>query len=186
MSVAPPKQTKVFCFFFSKKKLFLKRTFARLNAAALALAFLATPAAAQPMPVPPPAAQTPAAKPVPITITGAWARATAPGQTEGAAYVTLSSPGGDRLIGVDTAAAGMAMLHQSLKKNGVAEMRDLDALGLPAGKTVKLSPGGVHIMLMDLKNGLKPGDTLKLSLSFAHAGRRDIDVPVRPIGADGP
>jgi len=187
--IATPKQIKVFCFFFSKKKFFRERKnqrpFAHLGALLLALA-VANPALAQTMSMPMPAAEPAPPKPVPITITGAWARATAPGQTEGAAYVTLSSPGGDRLVGVDTDAAGMAMLHIALKKNNVEEMRDLDALNLPAGKTVHLAPGGVHIMLMDLKSGLKAGDTVKLSLSFAHAGRRDITVPVMPIGASGP
>lgn len=167
-----------------------------MRLATLALTLLTGPALGQSMPSSMPGMQMPAPSPSTapapqpaapaIHISSAWARATAPGQTEAAAYLTLTSLQGDRLIGIDTSEAGMAMLHSMVKKNGIAEMRDLDAITLPAGKPVHLAPGGVHIMLMDLKSPLKPGDTLHLSLSFAHAGRQDIAVPVKPIGASGP
>ena len=68
-----------------------------------------------------------------MTARDAWARATVPGADTGALYVTLRAQGGpDRLVGVDTAVAGMAMLHVSAEQGGVMTMRDLDSVELPA------------------------------------------------------
>jgi copper(I)-binding protein len=122
----------------------------------------------------------------PVSVTGAWARATLPGQDEGVAYMTLRSPAGDSLMGVDTDQAQMAMLHQSTSAGGMAGMSDVTSIPLPLGKSVALSPNGLHIMLMGVKHRLKPGDTLHLTLHFARAADQTIDVPVRPAGAAGP
>ena len=129
---------------------------------------------------------TGAAWAAPVDVTGAWARATLPHQDEGAAYLTLRSATGDTLTGIDTPEAGMAMLHQTTVSGGMSSMSDVESVTLPAGQAVSLAPNGTHIMLMDLKHPLKSGDTLHLTLSFAHAGRQDVTVPVRPVGATGP
>jgi copper(I)-binding protein len=122
----------------------------------------------------------------PVAITGAWARATLPHQDEGVAYLTLQSPQGDTLASVASPQAGMVMLHQTEQKNGMADMEDMDSLALPAGKSVALAPGGMHLMLMDLKHPLKAGDTLHLSLVFKNAGSQDVAVPVLSVHATGP
>jgi copper(I)-binding protein len=122
----------------------------------------------------------------PVSVTGAWTRATLPHQSEGAAYLTLQSQSGDTLTDISSPEAGMVMLHQSTQKGGMAGMEDMDSLALPAGKTVTLAPGGTHLMLMDLKRSLKPGDTLHLSLHFAKGGSQDVAVPVLPVRATGP
>jgi copper(I)-binding protein len=127
-----------------------------------------------------------AAHAAPVEVSGAWARATLPHQNEGVAYLTLRSAGGDTLTGVDSPQAGMAMLHQTTQAGGMSSMSDVDSVALPPGQAVALAPGGTHIMLMDLKQPLKPGDTLHLTLSFAHGGKQDVAVPVRPVGASGP
>jgi copper(I)-binding protein len=80
----------------------------------------------------------------------------------------------------------MAMLHQSTRTGTMEGMQDVDSVPLPAGSLVTLAPGATHIMLMDLKHPLKPGDTLTLELHFARAGTEAVNVPVRPIGASGP
>jgi copper(I)-binding protein len=122
----------------------------------------------------------------PVSVTGAWTRATLPHQNVGAAYLTLQSASGDTLTDASSPEAGMVMLHQSTQTGGMAGMEDMDSLKLPAGKPVTLAPGGMHLMLMDLKRSLKPGDTLHLSLHFAKGGSEDVAVPVLPVRATGP
>ena len=64
-------------------------------------------------------------------------------------------------------------------KNGVMEMRQLESLELPAKQTVKLEPGGLHIMLLDLKRPLKPGDKVPLRLTLQRADRSKTVVEVQ-------
>ncbi len=116
----------------------------------------------------------------------AWARATAPGQAVGAAYATLTSPAPDRLVGVQTPITPRAELHTMTMDGSVMRMRPVNGVALPAGQPVALAPGGTHIMLMDLKAPLKPGEHFPLTLRFAHAAPVTVDVPVEPIGARGP
>jgi copper(I)-binding protein len=120
-----------------------------------------------------------------VTVTSPWARATAPGQTEAAVYLQLTSARPDRLTSID-APDGMAMLHKSVTKNGMSDMMDMETLALPMGQTVSLSPGGMHIMLMHLTHGLTAGTTVRLTLHFARALPVEVVAPVLPIGARGP
>lgn len=126
-----------------------------------------------------------AADPAPpaITVTDAWARATAPGQSTGAVYLTITNRGGaDRLVAVDSA-GGSAMLHHNAQEQGVARMRTLAELAIPAGSSVTLAPGGTHIMLGGLAAPLVAGQSLPLTLRFAAAGPRRVDVAVVVPGA---
>lgn len=117
-----------------------------------------------------------------ITVTDAWARATAPGQSSGAIYATIANHGGaDRLSGVSSA-AGMAMLHSNDMKGGVAHMRMLPELPIPARAHVSLSPGGTHVMLTGLKAPLVAGTHFTLTLRFAASGERTVDVAVVAAG----
>ena len=120
-----------------------------------------------------------------IDVRQPWARATAPHQQQGAVYMTLHAASDDRLNGIVADGASMAMLHQTSNASGVSEMRDVDGLALPAGQDVTLAPRGTHIMLMGLKNGLKAGESVKVTLDFAKAGPIDVVVPVLPIGSAG-
>ena len=96
-----------------------------------------------------------------------WARATAPQQKVGGAYVTLTSPADDRLVGVSSPVAGRAEVHEMRMDGNVMRMRELtDGLALPAGKPVALAPGGHHIMLMDLKQPLVAGQVIPVQLRF--------------------
>jgi periplasmic copper chaperone A len=126
-----------------------------------------------------------------VEVENAWVRATAPHQTSAAAYLTLRSPEGDRLIGVGSPQAEHASLHISEHDHGfmgteVTRMRDLPAgIPLPAGQTVTLRPGGSHIMLTELLHPLIAGQTVTLDLSFEKAGTLEILAPVEPLRADG-
>ena len=87
-----------------------------------------------------------------------WARATAPQQKVGGAYVTLTSPANDALIGGSSPVAGRVEVHEMRMDGTIMRMRELpDGLSLPAGQAVALTPGGFHIMLMDLKQPLVAG-----------------------------
>lgn len=117
----------------------------------------------------------------------AFARATAPRQTVGAAYVTLTSQADDRLLSATSPAAARVELHTMTMDGAVMQMRELtDGLPLPAGQAVKLAPGGLHIMLVDLKAPLVSGQVVTVALRFQNAPPMELRVPVAPIGAQGP
>ena len=120
-----------------------------------------------------------------LRIEGAWARATAPGQASGAAYLTIDNQGDgdDRLATVTTPRAATATIHDSASDGGVMRMRMLGDLPIPAGKRVVLAPGGTHIMIAPLASPLKAGETFDLTLHFDHAGDRRVPVTVVALGA---
>lgn len=116
-----------------------------------------------------------------VTVTDAWCRPTPNGATAAACYVTAAARGGDdRLVGVSSPVAGMAMVHEMTMQNGVMKMGDgPSSLPLAAGHTVVLAPGGTHLMLMDLKGPLTAGSTVSLTLDFAKAPDVTVQAPVR-------
>ena len=124
-----------------------------------------------------------------VSIFDAWARATAPGQTSAAAYMTIANRGSadDKLIAVAAPSPAMAMMHQTSTTDGVSSMQAMDdGLVVPAGRTVQLKPLGAHIMVTDLKEALKAGDSLPLTLRFQHSGERQVAVRiVDPTSVDG-
>jgi copper(I)-binding protein len=132
------------------------------------------------------ATMTPAMADSGIQVVRAWARAPA-GGGPAAMYFTLHDFGpADRLTSVSTDAAGMAMLHESSEANGMDSMRMLAAIDLPAGGTVTMRPGGLHVMLMDMNRVLAAGQTLHATLTFDHAPPITVAVPVLPPGSPGP
>jgi periplasmic copper chaperone A len=115
----------------------------------------------------------------PLTITDAWIRATPPGVRAGAAYLTLANAGAaDRLLGGTTPAARTVEVHTHVEEGGLHRMVRLAELSLPAGETVRLTPGGLHLMLVDVAEPLAAGASVILSLRFAAAGTLEIEVPV--------
>jgi len=121
-----------------------------------------------------------------LVVKDAWAPATPGAAQAAAAYVTIVSATGDRLTGASTPAAQKAELHSMTMDGNVMKMRQVDAIGLPAGQTVTLKPGGYHIMLTGLAKPLKDGDTFPLTLTFDKAGAREVTVAVQKVGATGP
>ncbi|MBU3737031.1 MAG: copper chaperone PCu(A)C [Methylobacterium sp.] len=117
-----------------------------------------------------------------VRIEGAWARATAPGQEVGAGYMKLTSREDLTLIKVESPAAEFVEIHKMSMHNGVMEMRMLEELKLPAGQTVKLEPGGFHLMLIDLKKPLQDGASVEFTLHLKDAGGKTslqgVSVPV--------
>jgi len=115
------------------------------------------------------AVATGAARAQPVTVKDAWVRAPAPGQKVAGAYMELASRTSMALIAVASPAAARVELHSTSMDGGVMKMRPVARIELPAGKAVKLAPGGLHIMLVDLKLPLKPGDKVPLTLTVQRA-----------------
>ena len=121
-----------------------------------------------------------------IHLDQAWARATPGGAKTGAIYVTVSNTGTtpDTLTAASTPAADKAQLDQMTIANGVMEMRPIPALAIAPGQSIVMDPAsGYHIMLTGLKGPLKEGDQVPLTLTFEHAGARQITASVAKIGA---
>ena len=135
------------------------------------------------------AAATPAfAQPAPsVTASNAWSRATPPGATTGAAYMTLTSKTQDKLTAISSPEAASVQIHEMKMSGNVMQMREVEGgLPLPANTPVTLAPGGYHAMLMGLKAPLKKGDTVRLHLTFEHSPPLDVDAPIAAIGASSP
>jgi copper(I)-binding protein len=121
-----------------------------------------------------------------VQVTEAWARATPGKSTIGTAYATVTAREDDRLLGAESPVAGTVQIHQHTMEGGVMKMRQVDAVPLPAGQPVKLSPGGYHIMLIDLKAPLVAGQSFPLTLKFEKAGTIETKVMIGGVGASGP
>ena len=124
-----------------------------------------------------------------LVISQAWSRATPGGAKVGGGFLTIENKGTapDRLIGGTSDVASKVEVHEMSMKNGVMTMRPLEnGLTIDPGKTVKLAPGGYHLMLMDLKNPLKQGDKLAIGLEFEKAGKVQVSFDVQAVGAPGP
>ncbi len=120
----------------------------------------------------------------PLIATDAWVRAT-PGSDVAAAYVTLRNVTKKpvTLVGVDSPVAGMAMIHETTIEGGISRMRRHEQLVIPPGRTVKLEPGGLHVMLHGIAQPLAPGASVPLVLRLADGTTLQIVALVRPLNA---
>ena len=124
-----------------------------------------------------------------LVITQAWTRATPGGAKTGGGFLTIENKGNspDKLVGVSADAAGKVEVHAMAMDGGVMKMRPVDGgLTIDPGKTVKLAPGGLHLMMMDLKSPLKQGDKLPVTLQFEKAGKVQVTLDVQGVGAPAP
>ncbi len=154
-----------------------KLTFATIACAALLASFLGAPARADEI------------KAGDLVISQAWTRATPKGAKIGGGYLTIENKGTapDTLIGGSADVAGSVQVHEMSMENGVMKMRPLEkGLAIDPGKTVKLAPGGYHLMLLDLKSPLKRGDKVPVTLEFEKAGKVKLSFDVQGVGAQGP
>lgn len=114
-----------------------------------------------------------------VKVEGAWARPAASGN--GAAYLTLENAGGvaDRLTSAAAPVAGAVEFHtHAIDAQGVARMRPVTGVDLPAGGSAAFAPGAMHVMLVGLTGPLQDGQTFPLTLNFAHAGAVTVQVAV--------
>lgn len=116
-----------------------------------------------------------------------WVRGTVAQQKATGLFVTLTSKSGGTLVSASSPVAGVVEIHEMAMEGNVMRMRALSSgLKLPAGQPVELKPGGFHVMLMDLKQALKDGDTVPVTFVIQGPdGKREpleIQAPVRALG----
>jgi copper(I)-binding protein len=124
-----------------------------------------------------------------LVISQAWSRATPNGAKIAGGYLTIENKGTapDKLIGGSGDIAGKVEVHEMSVNNGVMTMRPLDkGLAIEPGKTVKLAPGGYHLMMFDLKGPLKQGEKVPVTLEFEKAGKVNVSLDVQGVGAQAP
>jgi periplasmic copper chaperone A len=109
-----------------------------------------------------------------------------PTATSAVVYLDVMNHGSeaDALVSVSSPRARSATLHESYVEADVAKMKDLPRIDLPAGATVELKQGGMHIMLTGLDAALKEGDVLSLELTFEKTGRLPVTVTVGKAAGD--
>ena len=120
------------------------------------------------------------------TVTEAWIRGTVPQQKATGLFAQITSAQGGRLVSASSPAAGVVEIHEMSMDGNVMKMRALpNGLDLPAGKPVALKPGGYHLMLLDLKQALKTGDTVVVTLVIEGADKKretvEIKAPVKAL-----
>ena len=123
-----------------------------------------------------------------ISVQDPFARASAGMAQAGAAFMTLknTSAVNDQLVAASTPVSATAELHNHIKEGDVVRMRQVPSIEVPAGGSVALQPGGLHVMLLGLKQPLREGETFPLTLTFAHAGAVTVEVPVKSAGEMAP
>jgi copper(I)-binding protein len=124
-----------------------------------------------------------------LEISAGFTRATLPNAPVGAGYITITNKGtaDDTLLGATSPVAGVTQIHEMKMEGDVMKMTELpDGLVIPAGQSVTLAPGGLHIMFMDLKEPLVEGSMVPVTLTFATGGTIEIQLVVGSINADEP
>lgn len=121
-----------------------------------------------------------------LEISHPWTRATAATAPTAGGFLKITNTGTtpDRLVSATSTASSKAEIHEMKMDGNVMRMRELDkGLEIPAGATVELKPGGYHLMLIGLKEPLKEGAKMPLTLVFEKAGKIDVELSVMAIGA---
>ena len=120
-----------------------------------------------------------------VAVKDAWVRTTVPGQKASGAFMTITSKADLKLVGASSPVAGVTEVHEMKMSGDVMQMRAIPSLDLPAGKAVALRPGGLHVMLLDLKAALPKDSTVPLTLMFKDAkgvpSKVELTVPVSTV-----
>lgn len=122
-----------------------------------------------------------------VQVEGAWVRGTVASQKGSGAFMKLTASTPVRLVGVQTSVAGITELHEMAMDKDIMLMREVPGINLAAGRPLELKPGGFHVMLMDLKQPLKAGESVALTLTFEDAAKKrftqEVKAAVVPLGA---
>lgn len=116
----------------------------------------------------------------------AWVKPTIPGVPNSALYFTVESPVALRLTKADTAAAAIVELHDMKMKDGVMEMKAEKSFEVPAKGALELKPGGKHVMLFKVKQAIKAGDKVPVTLTFEGADRKPRTVKLEAVAKAAP
>jgi copper(I)-binding protein len=131
-------------------------------------------------------AEAPAATVGPIELRMPMIRATPPNAPVAGGFLAVTNTGDadDTLVAASAAGevAGRMELHEMEMREGVMRMREVEGgIPVPAGETVLLVPGGLHLMLMDLAGGMEEGEAHEITLTFAEAGEAVVEFEVLPV-----
>ncbi|MDP2004042.1 MAG: copper chaperone PCu(A)C [Rubrivivax sp.] len=127
-----------------------------------------------------------------VKVDGAWARPTVQGQAAGGGFLKITGgPAADKLVSASASVSKTVELHTMVMEGDVMRMREIGAIEVPAGKTVELKPGGLHVMFIGIHKPLKNGDSFPLTLRFEKAGEVKVEMkvmtqagmPAMPMGA---
>ncbi len=122
-----------------------------------------------------------------VTIHAPWVRGTVPMQQASGAFMQLSADKTTRLVAAQSPVAKVAELHEMVMDNNVMKMRQIPGLDIVPGSTLDLKPGGFHIMLIELKQQLKGGDVVPITLIFEDTQTKkqftqEVQAPVTALG----
>lgn len=111
-----------------------------------------------------------------------WIRGSVPGQKNGAGYLVITNQGDQpmALISAESDSADRIELHTIVREGGVAKMREVKEVPVPANGSVTLKPGGYHVMFIGLNAPFKTGQTVPVTLNFANGQSTDITFNVKP------
>jgi hypothetical protein len=122
-----------------------------------------------------------------VAVSDVWGRATAPGQDSGSVQFSITSNKAAKLVAITSPVAGAVEIHSMVHEDGKMKMRAVESISLPAGKAVDLGKNGNHVMLLNLKQPLKAGDSVPLTLTIEFADKHraavDAKAEIRPQGA---
>ncbi len=121
-----------------------------------------------------------------LEVSGGFAKAMLPGQPVGGGGFTVKNNGATeyRLVSVTSPTSGEVQIHEMAMQDNVMKMRQLkDGIAIPAGKTVELSPGNLHLMFQKVKTPFKQGDKVPVTLTFEKAGK--VDLVLNVLSAQG-
>jgi protein SCO1 len=122
-----------------------------------------------------------------ITVVGAWSRSTAPGASVGVVYFEVINAGpADTLLAIECPAAEHAEMHATARADGIMKMRPVVSVDIPAGGRLSFQPGGLHAMLIGIKQPLTEGGRLPLTLVFRRAGKLRFEAVIQGLGATSP
>jgi copper(I)-binding protein len=113
-----------------------------------------------------------------VKVYDAWVRDTVPGAMVSAAYLRIKSDAPVKLVKAESPVAGVTEIHKMEMKDGIMKMQAVDAVEVVPGKVVDLKPGGYHIMLMMLKDQIKAGAKVPLTLTFEDASKKQTVIKV--------
>jgi copper(I)-binding protein len=121
--------------------------------------------------------------PATVAVSDAYARAVPPGQPNSAVFLTLTNGTLEHraLVAGKSPGAEVVELHTHIHEDGMMRMRRVERIEVPAGGSVSLEPGGLHLMLIGLKGNLAPGDQVELTLSFDDGTQAQVLAPVRRV-----
>lgn len=125
----------------------------------------------------------------PINISLPFTRATLPNAPVGGGFLTIENTGAaaDRLVSATSPAASNVQIHEMALEGDVMKMRQLeDGVEIPAGETIVLAPGGIHIMFMGLTQAFVEGESVPVTLTFEKAGPVEVLLPVGAAAAAAP